>query len=774
MQMDKMNKILKLLFVIFVFVNLQTNSNSKPVPPGAGSGDEAANILFLVDSSASMAAWIGNDGLDNVPNAVYDSTGRIIVTQGRGQGVVRYTYNDADGEYQRDRTFGRNGAIKFAGTCAQVLFNNGATGTNQRMNTNTSRNGNAKSLTGLTTNVLTNENLIFFKTTVRRTYHLIYAFDETGQNCRMVLDLPAIGTVRGFDIKTIDGVPYIFALGVSNGSRRNGAFASCNLQTLTCESQTFGRGGYSNLIRSFTRMSVNNEGTMLYMANGNLQGYELTRTGNAFSLSSDRQRYCERTNNPDLSNQLINVTSIAVSPDDSNIVYVGSAINFAIQRLQVSDTACTVLSSIGKGVRSFNKNIVGSGETTIAANDINFSQVWGLEVTGTRILTSTEYGFIDEFNEDNFNNIARDTAWLESMGGPRINRWTGVKQAIDAIVNDTTLTTGAHFGFGHWNAGESGRAKNSPRGGRHCHRNDGCVYYRGWNGSHPDGKSQLCNRDSCINVGISSQGAGKIMNVLRPLGLAWGTDANAFSQMAQKYFNDGSAGGLVFDASSECQLNYVIVIGDGAMRNTGPARARIATLRQQGIKSLFVAYGGNIRGSSMTSFQNLATAGSCGDDSSDECEDVIVANTPEDLKSELTSKIRQIIADKLAFTAPSITATIQEGGSLYQAQFGYEQFGEWRGKILRKKLNADGTVIHEMGVDGNWNAATQMRNQSREAGVADERNLWTAMPTVPYIGNWDNFTTENSSAIGSLFESLNYTVKDYHCLLYTSPSPRDS
>ena len=337
-------------------------------------------------------------------------------------------------------------------------------------------------------------------------------------------------------------------------------------------------------------------------------------------------------------------------------MYVGSAINFAIQRLQVSDTACTVLSSIGKGVRSFNKNIVGSGETTIAANDINFSQVWGLEVTGTRILTSTEYGFIDEFNEDNFNDTARDTAWLESMGGPRINRWTGVKQAIDAIVNDTTLTTGAHFGFGHWNAGESGRAKRSPRGGLHCHRNDGCVYYRGWNGSHPDGKSQLCNSDSCINVGISSQGAGKIMNVLRPLGLAWGTDANAFSQMAQKYFNDGSAGGLVFDGSSECQLNYVIVIGDGAMRNTGPARTRIAALRQQGIKSLFVAYGGNIRGSSMTSFQNLATAGSCGDDSSDECEDVIVANTPEDLKSELTSKIRQIIADKLAFTAPSITA----------------------------------------------------------------------------------------------------------------------
>ena len=103
--MDKMNKILKLLFVIFLFLNFQTSSNSKPVPPGAGEGDVAANILFLVDSSASMSAWIGNDGLDDVPNAVYDSAGRVIVTQGRGQGVVRYTYNATDAEYQRDRTF---------------------------------------------------------------------------------------------------------------------------------------------------------------------------------------------------------------------------------------------------------------------------------------------------------------------------------------------------------------------------------------------------------------------------------------------------------------------------------------------------------------------------------------------------------------------------------------------------------------------------------------------------------------------------------------------
>ena len=161
--MGKMNKIFKIFFVLLVFFNLQTSSNSKPVPPGAGEGDVAANILFLVDSSASMAAWIGNDGLDSVPNAVYDSAGRIIVTQSRGNGVIRYTYNnDADVQaYERDRSFGNNGGIRFAGTCRQVLYNNGRTGTNQRMNVNVSRNRNVKSVRGLTTSVLNNENLIF-------------------------------------------------------------------------------------------------------------------------------------------------------------------------------------------------------------------------------------------------------------------------------------------------------------------------------------------------------------------------------------------------------------------------------------------------------------------------------------------------------------------------------------------------------------------------------------------------------------------------------------
>ena len=40
------------------------------------------------------------------------------------------------------------------------------------------------------------------------------------------------------------------------------------------------------------------------------------------------------------------------------------------------------------------------------------------------------------------------------MGSPGVLRWDGLKAAIRAVVNDSTMTSGAYFGFGHWNSGE--------------------------------------------------------------------------------------------------------------------------------------------------------------------------------------------------------------------------------------------------------------------------------------------------------------------------------
>ena len=70
------------------------------------------------------------------------------------------------------------------------------------------------------------------------------------------------------------------------------------------------------------------------------------------------------------------------------------------------------------------------------------------------------------------------------------------------------------------------------------------------------------------------------MGVFTNLQTAWGTDAQAFSQIARKYFEDEKAGKQLLppegasEETKRCLLNYVIVIGDGAMKNTGTGGQR--------------------------------------------------------------------------------------------------------------------------------------------------------------------------------------------------------
>ena len=88
-------------------------------------------------------------------------------------------------------------------------------------------------------------------------------------------------------------------------------------------------------------------------------------------------------------------------------------------------------------------------------------------------------------------------------------------------MTDSSLTSGANFGFGHWNSGTTdGRGAAAwhwtARGGgeKLCHFNNWCYYNeQGWNGDpiHPDGTSNPCLNDWCLNVGVSSKGADKIV-----------------------------------------------------------------------------------------------------------------------------------------------------------------------------------------------------------------------------------------------------------------------
>ena len=263
-----MFKYLKLFVFLFALI-LNSNANAKPVPPGAGDGDVKANILFLVDSSASMGRWIGGDGLGIASGITYDSQGRILIgQQGRRTmgGLIRYT---AAGE--RDTNFTPIRGIPAAGCAQQTDVTNNFRGRNSWLR----RTSTVKFLAGLTSTVINNENIIFMNSRERRSWDHVFGFSEDGTECRFALRGAAAQIIYDFDIKTINGTPYIFMSG--GHSRRSWSFfKSCNLTNMLCTEQAF--NSMNDITRRSMRISVNNEGTIIYLSsnvNGDLVGHSL-------------------------------------------------------------------------------------------------------------------------------------------------------------------------------------------------------------------------------------------------------------------------------------------------------------------------------------------------------------------------------------------------------------------------------------------------------------------------------------------------------------------
>ena len=193
----------------------------------------------------------------------------------------------------------------------------------------------------------------------------------------------------------------------------------------------------------------------------------------------------------------------------------------------------------------------------------------------------------------------------------------------------------------------------------------------------------------------------------------------------------------------------------------------------KGVKTIFIAYGGGIKDRGDEQFQEAAKAGSCDDpnfgtsaQTDPECRQRIIAENPKELVTKLKSEIERIIASRLSFSAPAITATVQEGGDLFQGQFSLAQGQQWEGHLMRKGVTPDGFVIHEDPVN-NWDAAKKLADR-----VISTRKIWTPLQGVSYVDSgWNNWVEGNSSEINKLFQILGNTVTDYHKTGSTCPGP---
>ena len=106
--MNKQNykKFFKILIsnLLFLLITFNQNAISKAIPPGSGEGDVPANILILLDSSASMKRKIiTGDGIENPSDIVELSDGNVIIAEGNlGFAKINTTDKTVDNSFSNN------------------------------------------------------------------------------------------------------------------------------------------------------------------------------------------------------------------------------------------------------------------------------------------------------------------------------------------------------------------------------------------------------------------------------------------------------------------------------------------------------------------------------------------------------------------------------------------------------------------------------------------------------------------------------------------------
>ena len=397
-------------------------------------------------------------------------------------------------------------------------------------------------------------------------------------------------------------------------------------------------------------------------------------------------------------------------PSDDNIFYLNNYYSHRVEKITLNSSKNRVQS----------RNTAGrccTGKST--SNNIRMYYPWGVTVdkTNNRVLSTTYYKMsVHAFD--------LDLGFLKEFGGSSSTRMDGAKEAIKAIVTDSSLTAGVNFGYAYWSSGGAG--------------------FRSWSGNITTGTANPCSSRACLKVRVHKQGASRINQIIGSLNPGGGTNADDWARIAQEYYLSGQFSPI--DKNLSCQNSYILVIGDGDWYNHSRAQSRVTTLlNKHKIKTFTVAFGGGLSSNGIRNFRRMAQAGGTND--------VIIANTTASLKAQLKSAISQVIASKLSFTAPAITATISEGGSLYQAQFDYVQNKEWQGTLTRTAINPDGSL--DLNDKDNWSAVDKLPSPN-------SRKIWSEVPGVDYKTNYNNFVDTNWTSINTLLEQTGNEVPGYH------------
>ena len=203
-----------------------------------------------------------------------------------------------------------------------------------------------------------------------------------------------------------------------------------------------------------TQIRLSSDSSLIYVADDyDLHGYRTRNVAGAPVITNTRDRFCNGSSTSTGSN-VLGIQKFDRDPGDADAFYVGG-VGERFQKIEFSGNNCSVTVSVGTDDANANTEDPGqlAGDDIRITGDISAVDVSG--ATGSEIIIFSHRGFVDELENSRFVATSdKDIAWQRQYGGTRETRLEGAKRAIIAVLSDTTLTSGANFGYGHWNSGE--------------------------------------------------------------------------------------------------------------------------------------------------------------------------------------------------------------------------------------------------------------------------------------------------------------------------------
>jgi type IV pilus assembly protein PilY1 len=408
----------------------------------------------------------------------------------------------------------------------------------------------------------------------------------------------------------------------------------------------------------------------------------------------------------------------AIAVDSSDNIY---ATRQSSRRIVKLNSSGVVLANINTGsIRPYGIDFDNSGN--IVVSDSNSHYIYRLNSsTGAIIDTWGGRGSgVGKFNLPRgvvfYNNevVVADynNSRLQSVNGAiyaikkSFTKLDSAKNAIKAIVSDSTLTSSANFGMITWSS------------------------------------------SATLGTPISTKGAQTIYDTIGSITATGGTNIGNAMTLASNYLLTPANG---FVNGSTCQQNLIIVVSDGVWTDvptTGNTTAS-SLYNSHDIKTFMVGFYFD-QGGDISNYVDLATAGGTYPDAP------AFADNELSLIDVLKTYISQIISEQLTYTVPTIIPGITNVDHILQSTFLYKPSNQWKGHLFKYSLASDGYLGSLI-----WDAGA-MLNQVPAA----DRNIWTVGTGI--ANNLNNFTTTNLARLSPLLEEssgVNYTDEEITSLI---------